>query len=176
LIPKHLLQMKNTEQSLDSINGYADRSYSDRHSTVKPKMDFVRLLDGIESKFQTVTVCKEDFKPETAEKHRDLLIDSLLDDITYFSETRGLALKVEQGTGSLCLSHKGANNTITRVYFNVVYGEKIIFSYDDVCYSYTSGMFAELLTDYTPPENTFFSGLKRSLGLGNNTPGENSHD
>ena len=166
LIPKHLLQMKSETHSLESINGYADRSYSVANTAGNPKVDFVRLLEGIKPKFQRVTVCKEDFRLEEEVKHRDLLIDSLLDDITYFTEIRGLALKVEQDKGSLCLSHKGINNTITKVYFNVVHGGKFIFSHDDVCYSYTPGLFAELLADYNPPESTFRSGLLNSLGLG----------
>jgi integrative and conjugative element protein (TIGR02256 family) len=182
LIPQHLLQQKEAEQSVRYVNGYADKSYSDKSTASKPKIDFVRLLDGVKPKFEPVEVCKEDFRPEEAEKHRDTLIDSLLDDITYFSETRGLALNVEQNKGSLCLSHKGANNTITKVSFTyIAHKGKIVFSYEgDVCYAYTPGMFAGLLADYSPPESTFKTGLLNAmgnvLGFGKDTREEDKHE
>ena len=167
LIPPDFFQLKNTEQSLEYINSYADRTHGGRSSIEKPKADFIRLLDGIKAKFQRVTLVKDDFKPEEAEKHKDFLIDSLLDDITYFSETRGLALNVEQNKGTLCLSHKGVNNTITKVHFvYVAHKKQIVFAHSDVCYLYTPGLFANLLSDYTPADNTFKSGLLRAMGLG----------
>ena len=177
LIPKHLLQMKDSQQSLEYINGYANKSYSDKHTAAKPKIDFVRLLDGIEAKLQRVSLPKEDFRPEEAEKHRDFLIDSLLDDITYFSETRGLALNVEQDKGTLCLSHKGADNIVTRVNFMyIAHKNQTVFSYGDTCYSYKPGLFAELLADYKSADVTFRSGFMNMLGLGKDTHGGNNHE
>jgi len=167
LIPEHLLQLKEVDQSLNYINSYADKSHG-KGSFKKQKVDFIRLLDGIKDKFQRVIMTKDDFKPEEAEKHKSLLIDSLLDDITYFSETRRLALNIEQSQGTLCLSHKGANSTVTRIHFiYVAHKKQIIFSHGDICYLYTPGMFADLLADYTPADSTFKSGLLRVLGLGN---------
>jgi len=168
LIPEHLFQLKNAEQSLNYINSYADKSHG-RSFGEKPKMDFGRLLDGIKAKFQRVPLSKSDNRPEEAEKHRDFLIDSLLDDITYFSEKREIILKVEQqkGKGTLSLSHKGSDNTVTKVLFiYLAHRKQIIFQYDDVCYLYTPGLFANLLSDYTPADNNFKSGLLRALGLG----------
>ena len=147
LIPEHLLQLKKAEQSLRYINGFADKS----NARERPKEDFARLLDGIKSKFQSVALSKEDFRPEEAEKHRDFLIDSLLDDIAYFSETRGLVLNVEQNNGALWLSHKGTNNTTTKVCFiYLAHREQIVFSYGEAGYLYAPGLFADLLADYTP--------------------------
>ena len=169
LMPKRLLQLKQAEQSLKYVNGYAAKSfaeYTEKYSPGKPKATFVRLLDGIKAKFQRVSLSKDDFRPGEAEAHRDYLIDSLLDDITYFSETRGLALNIEQNNGVLCLSHKGLNNTITKVYFYYAVNEKqIIFSYGDIRYLYTPGMFASLLADHNPANVAFKSRLIRELGL-----------
>jgi len=167
LIPENLLQLKNTEQSLDYINNYAGKSYSGKNSLEKPKADFSKLLEGIKTKFQRASLTKEDFKSGELEKNRDLLIDSLLDDITYFSETRGLALNIEQNEGVLCLSHKGTNNTVTKVHFlYVAHKKQFVFFYGDDCYLYTPGMFADLLANYTPPDSSFRSGLMRAFGLG----------
>ena len=166
LIPEHLLCLKKTKQSLDYINSYADKSHG-KGAFEKPKVDFARLIDGVKTKFQRVALSKDDYKPEEGDAHRDYLIDSLLDDITYFSETRGLVLSIEQNKGVLCLSHKGANNTVTKVHFIYVARKKqIVFSYSDVCYDYTPGLFAKLLTEYTPADVTFKSELRRVLGLG----------
>ena len=165
-IPENLLQLKDAEQLLNYIDGYSDKSYG-KSTFEKPKVDFVRLIDGIKPKFQHVVLSKEDYKPEEAESYKDFLIDALLDDITYFSETRGLALKIEQSKGVLCLSHKGANNTVTKVHFiYITHKKQIVFSHNDVCYLYTPGMFAELLADYTPADVTFKSSFMRALGLG----------
>jgi len=167
LIPEHLLQLKKTEHSLEYINNYAAQSYTVKVAAEKPKVDFVRLLDGIKTKFQRISLTKEDLNVEETDKNRDFLIDSLLDDITYFSETRKIVLNVEQNKGTLCLSHKGISNTITRVYFiYIAHKQQIIFSYDDVCYLYTPGLFASLLVDYNPGDITLKSGLLRTLGLG----------
>jgi len=172
LIPEQLLCLKKAEQSLDYINGYADKSHG-KGSSEKPKVDFARLIEGIKAKYQRVTLSKDDYKPDEAEAHKDYLIDSLLDDITYFSETRGLALNIEQNKGVLCLSHKGANNTVTKVHFiYVAHKKQIVFSYGDVCYLYVPGMFAKLLADFTPADVTFKSNFIRALGLGKENQGE----
>ena len=171
LIPGHFLKLKNAEQSLDYINGYAEKLYSGKSSSEKPKADFVRLIDGVKSKFNIVSykITNDDINPEESEKHRDLLIDSLLDDITYLSETRGLSINIEQNSGYLCLSHKGADNIVTKVYFMyMAKKEQIVFSYGDVCYLYTPGLFSNLLADYIPLEVTFKSGLMRAFGLTKN--------
>ncbi len=166
LIPKNLLQMKNIEQSLDYINNYANKSYIRTSSNEKPQLDFVRLLDGIKEKLQRVTLSKDDFSMDEAEKNRDFLIESLLDDISYFTEIRKLALNVEQNKGALCLSHKGTNNVVTRIYFIYIAQKKqIIFTYGDDCYLYNSGLFENLLADFNPVDVTFKSGLMRALGL-----------
>jgi integrative and conjugative element protein (TIGR02256 family) len=166
LIPEHLLILKNTDQSLEYVNSYANKSYTGNTSYEKPKVDFARLLNGIKHKLQKMELTKEDTEQTGSLNHRDLLIDSLLDDISYFSETRGLMLNIEQSDGSLYLVHKGANNTVTKTRFVYLPGkEQIIFSYDDICYLYTPGMFSELLADYNPPEATFKSGLLRAMGL-----------
>jgi len=166
LIPNHLLQLKETAQSLEYINSHSNRTQR-INPPQKPKVDFARLLDGVKAQFQSIELSKGDYKPEEAEKYRDLLIDSLLDDITYFSETRGLALNIEQSKGTLCLSHIGTNNTVTKVYFAYAADKKqVVFSYADVCYLYTPGLFADLFASFTPTDSAFKIGLKRALGLG----------
>jgi len=165
LIPKHLFQLKMAEQSLEYINTYSVKAQQ-KTPVKKPKIDFARLLDGVKAQFQRIELSKDDYEPEKAEQYRDLLIDALLDDITYFSETREIALSVEQNNGTLCLSHTGVNNTATKVYFAYVANKKqVVFSYGDVCYSYTPGLFANLLADFTPADSVFKTGLKRALGL-----------
>jgi integrative and conjugative element protein (TIGR02256 family) len=168
LIPKHLLELKKADQSLEYINGYADKSHGGKITAERPKVDFVRLLDGIKPKFTPCMVEKEDIRPVEAEKHVDYLIDSLLDDITYFSETRGLSLKVEQENGCICLSHKGTNGTVTKSYFTyLAHRKQIVFSHGEAFYEYKAGMFANLLADYNPADVSFKSNLIRALGLGN---------
>jgi len=164
-IPGHLFLLKKAGQSLDYINGYADRTHG-KNSSEKPKVDFAHLLDGIKVKFQHISLSKDDYNLEEAEKHKNFLIDSLLDDITYFSESRVLSLNIEQDKGTICLSHRGVNNTITRVYFIYIAQKKqIVFSFNDASYLYTPGLFSCLLADYNPTDITFKSGLMRALGL-----------
>lgn len=166
LIPEHLLQLKNHEQSLEYINGYTDKPQT-KKIYEKPKVDFIRLIEGIKSNFRLFSLPKDDFNIEEAEKHRDFLIDLLLDDITYFSEIRKLSLNIEQDKGVLCLSHKGTNNIITKLYFIYLAQKKqIVFSYGDDCYLYSNGLFANLLKDYTPADISFRTGLINALGIG----------
>ncbi|MCL2399790.1 MAG: Mov34/MPN/PAD-1 family protein [Defluviitaleaceae bacterium] len=172
LIPEHLLQLKNAEKSLEYINGYSNKP-NVKPSFEKPKVDFIRLLEGIKDKLQRVTLSQEDYNFEEAENYRDFLIDSLLDDINYFTETRKLALNIEQNKGVLCLSHKGADNVVTKVYFMYIARDKqIVFSRgDNVCYLYTPGLFAGLLKDYVPADVSFKSGLLNALGIGKDKQG-----
>ena len=168
LIPENLLRLKKSDEALEHIINYANKS---NKKTVKPKMDLARLLEGIKAKFQPVSLGERKFTAFT--KHGDLLIDSLLDDISYLSETRGLALNVEQNTGSLCLSHRGANDIVTKLCF--VYDDKdkrIVFSYNDICYEYTSGLFANLMADYVSASSAFKDGLKLEIGIGKKNPEE----
>ncbi|MCL2295356.1 MAG: Mov34/MPN/PAD-1 family protein [Spirochaetes bacterium] len=168
LIPEHLLALRNAEKSLGYINSYADKLYSGNKTFDKPEIDFLRLLVSIKGKLQKTTLSKDDYKPEEAEKYRDFLIDSLLDDITYFSENRKLALKIEQNKGVLSLSHKGSSNIVTMIHFiYVAHKKQIVFSHDDDCYLYTPGLFTNLLTDFNPADVTFKSGLLRAFGIGN---------
>jgi len=176
-IPKHLLQLKNAEHLLGYINGYANRSYSDRGATAKSKEDFVCLLDGIRARFQPVLLSKEDFKPGEAEKYKDVLIDTLLDDITYFSETRGLVLNIEQNEGVLYLSHKGTDNTLTSICFTyIAHKRQVVFFYGDVCYLYHTRLFTNLLSDRNPQDTTVKSGLMINalawIGLGKDNQGK----
>ncbi|MCL2645908.1 MAG: Mov34/MPN/PAD-1 family protein [Phycisphaerales bacterium] len=169
-IPGHLLQMKKEEQLLAYINGYMERPHSTNSQAARPKADFQRLLEGVKSKFKALpyVITAADMKLNEADKHRDILIDSLLDDISYFSEKRGLALNVEQGGGTLCLSHRGGNNVVTKVHFIYLpHKKQVVFSYGDNLYQYAPGFFAELLADYQPPDTAFKTELMRALGLGN---------
>jgi integrative and conjugative element protein (TIGR02256 family) len=173
LIPEHLQRLKCLEQSEHYINSYADKSHTQRASYAKPKADFIHLLDDVKAKFTPCKVGKDDIKPGESEKHMDFLIDSLLDDITYFTETRGLALKVEQDNGHIALSHKGANGTVTKSYFTYLPHRKlIIFSHGEVFYEYKAGLLSGLLADYVPPEKTFKAGLMQAMGIGKNAQGE----
>ena len=175
LIPERLLLLKNVEQSLDYINNYADKSHTEKRPLPKPKIDFARLIDVVKDKYTQIEVTKEDLVPEKMKENIDYLIDSLLDDITYFTETRGLALKVEQENGCLCLSHKGTNGTITKSYFTYLsHREMIVFSHFDTFYEYEPGMFSRLLADYVPPEKSFKAGLMQAMGFGTIT-GRNGH-
>jgi len=172
LIPAHLVQLKEAEKSLTYINGYADKSHI-KSPSEKSKADFVRLLDRIRGRFQPVEMTKDDYITEESEKHRDTLIDSLLDDITYFSETCRLALKVEQNKDSICLSHRGVDSTITKVFFSYsVPKEQIIFSYGDTSYLYEPSLFSELLADNSKAEISFKSGLMHALGIEKENPEE----
>jgi hypothetical protein len=108
-----------------------------------------------------VTVSKEDLNPEEPDKYKDLLIDALLDDISYFSEERGLVLNVGQNKGSISLSHKGSNNAVTMIHFIYLETkEQIVFTFNETCYLYTPRMFLEQLIDYCPENTTFKSVLK----------------
>jgi len=167
-IPKHLFFLKDKEKSIDFINNYDEKSHSSRKTFEKPKADFVRLLDAIKSKFESTVLSTEDYKQEEAEKHLDFLIDKLLDDITYFSENRGLALKVLQDKGIMCLAHKGSNGIVTKVHFVYLEHKKqIVFVYGEKSYLYKNGMFAELLADYQPPSEGFKSEFMRAIGIKN---------
>lgn len=166
-IPEQLLQLKKADLSVDYINSYAEKSHTGKISSIKPKVDLVRLIEGIKTQFKVISLTNEDIRPEEAEKFRDLLIDSLLDDITYLSEVRGLSLNIENNNGFLCISHKGADNTITRINFMYIPNkEQIIFSYGDICYLYTTKMYSSLLADYNPVDISFKSGLLRAMGFG----------
>jgi len=172
LIPEHLLRLKCLEQSEHYINSYADKSHSDKVSFAKPEADFIRLLDDVKDKFTPCTVSKDEIRSGEAEKHMEFLIDSLLDDITYLTETRGLALKVEQDNGHIALSHKGTNGTITKSYFTYLPRRRlIVFSHGEVFYEYKTGLLSGLLADCVPTEKSFKAGLMQAMGIGKNTQG-----
>ena len=172
LVPGHLMKLKNPDVPLKFVNEYAIKGFSARKPTAIPKTDFGDLLDGIKSKFDLVPyeVSSEDLMSEDAEKHKDFLIDSLLEDIEYLSESRGLSLSVEHSNPFLGISHKSASGIITKVYFAYIATRRqIMFSYGDVKYLYEPGLFAGLLADYVPPEANFKAGFKRMLGFGKDT-------
>ena len=165
-IPEQLLQIKNTTESLSYINNYGNKT---NDKIMNPKLDFARLLEGIKPKFQPITL--DERKLIAQDTHKDLLIDSLLDDVSYFTETCGLVLNVEQSRGSICLSGRSIIGTLTKICF--VYAtniNQVVFSYDDVCYLYTPGMFASLLTDSIAADSAFKDGLKREMDACKETP------
>ena len=169
LIPERLMLLKNADNSLDCIDNYARKTHSPKKFAPKPKTDFAPLLEGVRTKFSPVPYRVNSFEltTETSEEFRSFLVDSLIDDISYFSEERGLSLSVEQNGGILSLSHKDADDIITKIYFAYVPQKKqIVFSYCDTQYLYYSGMFSKLLTDFSIADTTFKSGLMRAMGLG----------
>ena len=171
LIPKHLMRLKSSEVPLKAVNGYANRAFSGKNPTTTPKVDFATLLEGSISKFDPIPyeVLSEDLMSNEAEKHKDFLIDSLIEDIEYLSENRGLSLSVEHSNPFLCLVHKGLDSTITKVYFAYIATRRqIMFSYGDVKYLYEPGLFARLFANYVPADVNFKTGFRRMLGLGKN--------
>ena len=179
LIPEHLMELKNPDQPLKYVNDYFNKASSGRAETAKPKIGFGSLLDGIKSHLNLFPgeVSGEDFMSETVEEHKDLLIDSLIEDIEYLSEKRGLSLNVAHSSPLLTLSHRGADGTITKVDFAyIAKTQQILFSYGDVNYLYKPGLLAELLDGYVPADVSFKKGFKRLLGIDKDTTGENSND
>ena len=168
LIPKHLMELKSPEVPLKYVNGYADKAFSRRTANATPMLDFKDLLEGVKSQFDVIpySVSGEDLMSEDTEKHKDFLIDSLVEDIEYLSEKRGLSLNVEHNDPFFCLAHKGKDNTITKAHFAYIATRRqIMLSYGDVNYLYEPGLLARLLANYVPAEVNFTTGFKRMLGL-----------
>ena len=170
LIPEHLMRLKKHEIPLKYVNGYANKGFFRKNPSSTPKIDFRGLLAGVKANFEPVPyeVPGEDLKSDDAEQCKDFLIDSLLEDIGYLSDKRGLSLRIEHDNPFMCLSHKGIGGTITKVYFAYIAEKKqIIFSYEDVKYLYEPGLFAQLLADYVTREEILGAGIKRLFSLGN---------
>jgi len=169
LIPEHLMRLKNPDMPLKHINEYSNRAFSMKKPTPNAKIGFGNLLEGIKSQFDTIPyrVASDDLMCEDAEQCKNFLIDSLIEDIEYLSEKRGLSLSVEHNSPFMGLSHKGIDGVITKVAFAYIATRRqIMFSYGDVKYLYEPGLFARLLADYVPPEDSFKAGFKRMLGFG----------
>jgi hypothetical protein len=169
LIPEHFMNLKSPEVPLKLVNDYANKAFSVKIPTAIPKIGFGSLLEGVKAQFDLVPykVTGDDLAYDDAEKLKNLLIDSLIDDIEYLSEKRGLYLGVEHSSPFLGLSHKGADGVITKVSFAYISTRRqVMFSYGDVKYLYEPGLFAGLLANYVPPEVNFKTEFRRMLGLG----------
>ena len=118
-IPEHLMKLRDSEVTMKLVNDYAIKGFSGRKPAATPKIGFGDLLEGVKSKFDPVPyeVASEDLMSDDVEKYKDFLIDSLIEDIEYLSEKRGLSLSIEHSNPFLGLSHKGANGATTKVYF-----------------------------------------------------------
>jgi len=161
MIPKEFLKLKEINKVLEIVNNYVDKSY---RQVEKPEADFVTLLDAMKTKFKKVVLVKEDIVLDETEEHIDFLIDALLDDITYFSEKRGLSLKTQQTNGIISLAHKGVNGIVTKVSFLYLpHKQIIVFDFDKSFCEYTSGLFATLLADYQPPKVSFIKRMVNEL-------------
>jgi len=147
LIPEYLLKLKNPKITLQSASSHADQS---SWSMANPKLDFVHLLDKIKPELEPVSyeVTSEDLMIGETGKYRDIIFDSLIEDIEYLAEKLGLTLKIEHSAPFLCLSHKNIDGTITEVDFAyIVEREQVMFYYCDAKYFYEPRLFSKLLAN-----------------------------
>jgi len=169
LIPEHFMRLKNYEVPLKYVNGYSSEAFSGKRPSSAPKIDFRELIDGVKTNFDPIPyeVARDDLIPNDEEQYKNFLIDSIVEDIEYLSDKKGLHLKMEYNNPFWCLSHKGADGTIAKVYFAYITTRRqIMFSYGDVQYLYEPGLLAGLLASYVPPEDSFKSGIMRMFGIG----------
>jgi len=161
LIPEHLRRLKRKDKTLNFINGYANRQ-SQGTIKVNSSHNLGKLIDSIASKFTLFIFEPEDKNTDNDfSSVKDHLIDSLLDDLSYLSENKGVVLSIEQNDSYVSISQKDSEKQM-KLHFTYVFTKKqIIFSYNEQCFVYFSGMFEKLLTerDENPVKKNFLNRL-----------------
>ena len=160
LIPPHLMQLKEHDTALKSINNYVNRPQAIRST---PPVSFFSLLSDVEGRFTPIMdeIPLEELMSDDTERYRETLIGALLDDIDYLTEKRELSVNASFNNPFLCLTIQAV-----KVYFAYnIKTDHIVFSWEDKKYLYESGLFAILMADYVPAEASFKTGIKRMLGF-----------
>ena len=175
-IPEYILKLKNPDVPLEFAKEYTNKRFSVDKQIVTPKVSLGDLLEKVKQKFDLVPyeVSSEDLLFKDAEKYKDFLVDSLLDDIEHLTEKCGLSLHIEHNNPYVGISHKSVNGSITKIYFAYVSTRRqIMFSYNDVKYLYEPRFFTGLLTESVLSKVTFKAGTQRKIGFDINSGGGN---
>jgi len=174
LIPEHIKRQKTSTELQTYINGYEKRKSSAGKSLVS-RTNLKSLMDTIKANFDEFSMDEADAETTHVDSEnpdfRDYLTDSILDDISYFSEEKGIVLTVQQekDKNKIILSQKDGTAKISFAYFPSL--RKILFSYENRLYLYSQGLFSRLLKD-SPSEdnsesknNSFKSELFKAIGI-----------
>lgn len=146
LIPEHIRRHKTIEDTLEYINGYEKRRASPK-KTVPSRENLDHLMNLMKPRFQIFNYADAEIEHAEADISgvRDYLTDSLLDDLSFLTETRGILLEVRQDEKCITVSQKDGTAKLYFTYIQTM--KKIIFSYCDTCFVYSSGLFSKLLGD-----------------------------
>jgi len=152
LIPEHIKIPKSVTELQNQINGFEER----KKGSAKSKTSLKKLMDIIKPHFvDEFNMNEDETDGEVAHAEMEILnylTESILDDISYLSEEKGIALTIEQDKekNKIVLSQKDGTAKISFGYLSA--SKQVLFSYDGEVFLYREGLFAELLED-SPVEN-----------------------
>ena len=157
LIPEHIKAPKDIKSLQNHISGHEKKRIGLKTAMDSIKSHFVEAYDvkkpSVDEPIDTDTLCPHEY-----------LIESLIDDISYLSEERGIELTVQQDKNEnvVFLLEK---DSMIKIRFNYIDSlKKVLFSYDECLYVYDSGLFSKLLKNNTGESED----IKKGTSLKNN--------
>lgn len=144
LIPGELLKYKSVDRFTEIMNNLMSERVSSLHIK-KSNLSLRSFLEKISSSFKeykemgtnSVAVREDDKEPI------DILLDSMIEDITYMSDELGINLTITQNDQYICVQDSGEIKE--KIYFKCIQPEQqIVFAYGDKCYEYSPKLFQTL--------------------------------
>ena len=146
LIPEHILAHKDTDELKKHIKEYPRRNLGLRGliDSIKPRFEHASTADKLEL----------DIGGLGDANAYEFLIDSVVDDISYLSEERGVPLNLRQdrNENKITITQKDSEYKITFLYISSL--NRILFTYDGTVYVYSPGLFSHLLENSSDATDT----------------------
>lgn len=146
LIPDEFLKYKTPERFysiMDSImypSTASRNTFEGYHKSVSLSSFMKFILPKIKDEECTDIETNNLLGDESTQEH---LIDEIVDDLTFLADTLGIETAITLDDNYLTVYQEAIDKT-TKLYFMLsVVKNAIVFSYDDKCYAYRRGLFAE---------------------------------
>ena len=157
LIPDELLKFKSPERFYSIMDSILCPSETSRISTdgyhksvsLASFMSFILhyLNDYICAEIKdcdAISVPKGEFIPAKRETLREMLIDEVIDDITFMADTLGIETSIlENDYNDLTVYQEAINKTTKLNFMFSVATHTVVLSYEDKRYTYHKGLFTE---------------------------------
>ncbi len=151
LIPDELLAYKKPERFekiMDNIL-HGQRKAKSRTAEVKKRLSLSAFMDSIKASFVPL---EEEVEADTEDALApEKILDEIFEDMSYMTDVCGVTMSITQSGPYICLTEQSEEEQPYRVYFKYQEKtEKVIFSIDKDCFSYTKNAFSKAFEEREP--------------------------
>ena len=161
LIPGELLRYKSVDRFTEIMNNLMSERVSGLHMK-RSKLSLCSFLEKISPFFKEYkeigiksAADREDYKEPI-----DIILDNIIEDITYMSDELGINLTITENDQYICVQDNGVVKE--KIYFKCIQQEQqTVFAYGDKCYEYSPKLFQTLFEKTKNERSKYYRNVEK---------------